>query len=67
MKAFFTTDRDGAVHVRARMEGADAIGDFHRVLRAGQEFYGLSQEMLQDRGAGVIEVDGQGNVRLADP
>jgi hypothetical protein len=65
MNWFFNLESDGVVHLMARLEDGDAIGDAHNEVQAGEEFYGVSYDEMKQARSGRVEVDdeGRGHIR----
>lgn len=55
---FYFTTIDGTVHLDARVEDDDVIGDAHFEVAKGEEFYGIGYDELVAAGNGVVEVEG---------
>ena len=66
MKFFFSTDDNGAIRLRARLESDEMVGHFNNTLPAGTAFYGLPYALLKRLGHGMIEVDDQGHARVTE-
>lgn len=62
MNWFFQTI-DDVVHLDARLEDGEMLGDAHAEISKGQEFYGIDHDALRDAGNGVVEItDGIGRI-----
>ena len=59
MNWFFELVGD-VVHLNARLEDGDMLGDAHTEINEGEDFYGVSYDALRDAGSGVVEVDDDG-------
>jgi hypothetical protein len=55
MKWFFETVGD-VVHLDARLEDGDMLGDAHTEVRQGEDFFGVSYDALRKAGGGVVEI-----------
>lgn len=55
MNWFFELVGD-VVHLNARLEDGDMLGDAHTEIHKGEEFYGVSYEALKQAENGVVEV-----------
>ena len=55
---------DNVVHLSARLEDGDMLGDAHTEIHEGDNFYGISYDALKQAENGEIEVDSDGNARI---
>lgn len=62
MNWFFEMVGD-VVHLDARLEDGEMLGDAHTELHEGQEFFGVSYDALRDAKNGCVEItDGVGRI-----
>ena len=55
MNWFFETV-DDVVHLRARLEDGNMLGDAHTEIHDGGEFYGVSYDALREAESGIVEI-----------
>jgi hypothetical protein len=55
---------DDVVHLQARLEDGDTLGDASGEVHAGEDFYGVSYDAMKQAESGEIEVgeDGKGRI-----
>lgn len=54
------------VHLDARLEDGDMLGDAHTEVGRGEDFYGISYDALRKAGNGVVEVDESGRAKIIE-
>jgi len=64
MQFHLSRDKEGTIHIQARMEGPGGLlGDFQQGIRPGENFLGWSYQELFELGPGSVDLDSREKIR----